>query len=72
MIIYLIKFHQNDRAEDEDDGGDQKEDGIQVDPSLIPEVPKSGLEQVSTRARKLKSPGVNEDTIFFKWSRLTQ
>ena len=31
----LVKLHEDDRAEDEDDGHDEEEDGAQVDPFLV-------------------------------------
>jgi hypothetical protein len=33
----LVKLHENDCAEDEDERGDEEKDCVQVDPSLIPE-----------------------------------
>ncbi len=32
---YLVELHENDGAEDKDDGDDEEEDGAQVDPFLI-------------------------------------
>ena len=37
----LVKLHEDDRAEDEDERGDQQEHGVQVDPSLVPVTPDS-------------------------------
>ena len=34
-LFNLVELHENDRAEDEHDGGDQKEDGVQVDVPLV-------------------------------------
>ncbi len=33
----MVKLHEDDGAEDEDERGDEEEDRVQVDPSLIPE-----------------------------------
>ena len=40
-FLNLVKLHEDDRAEDEDERGDQQEHGVQVDPSLVPVTPDS-------------------------------
>jgi hypothetical protein len=36
--LYLVKLHEDDCAKYEDDGRDEEEHGIQVDPSLVSEM----------------------------------
>lgn len=36
-LTHLVELHEDDGAEDEDDGDDEKENGAQVDPFLVPD-----------------------------------